>query len=120
MKIGDAVKKARKDKKLTLTELSHIAGVTVSFISDIENGKKQPSLETLERLSKALSVPLYSFFGERMHTSSKKDSQDSVPDSFIEQARALFMSDELSREDKEAIFKDITDLYWKCRGYTKE
>ncbi|MGE5632676.1 MAG: helix-turn-helix domain-containing protein [Caulobacteraceae bacterium] len=110
----------RKSRSLTLKELSCRIGVTPSFISDIENGKKTPSLETLGKLSEALGIPLFEFF---KGNSSTKGGESSAPpantlaqDNFMLQARALFMSSNLTNEDKEAIFRDISDLYWKAKG----
>ena len=120
MQMGEKIRKARKDRKLTLQNLSDSVGVAVSFLSDIENGKKQPSLETLEKITAALKVPLHTLFSESVPPPLKIDAAGFSHDGFLEHARVLFMSDELSKEDKEAIFKDLTDMYWKCRGYTKE
>ena len=43
---------------LTQAELSERAGVAVQEISKYENGHRVPTLETLQRLADALSVPL--------------------------------------------------------------
>lgn len=42
----------RKAAKLTLKAVSFQSGLSLSFISDIERGRTQPSLGTLERLVK--------------------------------------------------------------------
>lgn len=54
--IGNNLKSARKNKGLTLKELSRISGVSISFISDIENYRRTPSLETALKLSSSLEI----------------------------------------------------------------
>lgn len=52
---------ARRRRGLTITALSTLSGVSTKSISDYENGKKEPSAETLGRLGQALRVPLEHF-----------------------------------------------------------
>lgn len=60
MKIGEKVKKLRKEQHLTQKELADLCNVSFSFISDIETGRRNASIETLTSISKALNVPLSS------------------------------------------------------------
>jgi transcriptional regulator with XRE-family HTH domain len=62
--IGQTLRALRQQKGLTQKELaSKIPGeVDYSYIGKIERGEQLPSLKMLERLSKALAVPLSSFF----------------------------------------------------------
>ncbi len=61
-KIGNRVKDARKKRYMTQEELGEIAGITSNYISLIENGKKKASIETLQKISTALNIPLSRFF----------------------------------------------------------
>jgi len=55
---GMFLRKKRNEKKMTMMELSEITGVTQSYISQIETGKKGiPQPETLKRLAKGLEIP---------------------------------------------------------------
>lgn len=121
MNLGSTIKTYRRNKKITLKELAEKVGITASFLSDIENGKKQPSVETLSKLAEAFEVPLYMLFKDTSNEETLEiRSEDTLSqNSFILQAKALFLSDSLTKEDKEAIFKDITDLYWKAKGLVK-
>lgn len=121
MIIGRTIKAYRRAKKITLKELAEKVGTTASFLSDVENNKKQPSMDTLGRLAHAFGVPVYLLFKEPLDIVSESQHTLNGPnqDSFMIQARALFLSDNLTEEDKEAIFKDITDLYWKAKGLSK-
>ena len=49
--IGDRIKALRKEHSLTLKDLSEKANISISFLSDIENGRSNPSLERLDRKS---------------------------------------------------------------------
>ena len=48
---------ARKRRGETITSLKDISGISTKSISDYENCKKEPSADTLTRLSAALQVP---------------------------------------------------------------
>ncbi|MGL6159700.1 helix-turn-helix domain-containing protein [Microbulbifer sp.] len=60
--IGLRVKTARKAKRLSQVELAEQIGRTMETISSTERGITAPTIETLERLSKALDVPMVEFF----------------------------------------------------------
>lgn len=49
--LGEALKDLRKSKNLGLRELARKAGVSASFVSEIESGRRFPSDEVLERLA---------------------------------------------------------------------
>lgn len=59
---GAKLRSLRLAKGLTQTALGEIAGLRRSHISRVEQGSRSPSLETLERLTTALGVPLYTLF----------------------------------------------------------
>ena len=59
---GYNLKRLRKQKKISQIELSEKVDLAFTFISDIENGKKWVSPETIEKLSKCLEVEVYQFF----------------------------------------------------------
>lgn len=53
---GRALRKIRKEKKLTQDELSLYSRVDRSYISELENGEKAPTLLTITALARALQV----------------------------------------------------------------
>ena len=57
MKIHDKLKKARKDKGLTLQQLGDIVGHSHVYISKIENGKNI-SLEVLYKIASGLGFDI--------------------------------------------------------------
>jgi transcriptional regulator with XRE-family HTH domain len=46
------------ERGITKNELSDRAGMSVSFLSDLTNGKANPSLKIMESLASALDMPL--------------------------------------------------------------
>lgn len=60
--IGREVRAFRKQKEITVAELASMTGLSIGMLSKIENGNTSPSLNTLQTLANALSVPLTSFF----------------------------------------------------------
>ncbi len=55
-KLGENLKRIRTQKHITQTELAKTLEVDKSFISNIENGKTNPTLSTITNLAQALSI----------------------------------------------------------------
>jgi transcriptional regulator with XRE-family HTH domain len=53
---GIKVKKLRSDMRLSLQQLSHKSGISISYLNEIENGKKYPKTDKINELSKALNT----------------------------------------------------------------
>ena len=58
MNIGQTLKKLRKEKKITQSELAKECGLAKSYISMIENGQNIPSIPVLEKMCNYLNIPL--------------------------------------------------------------
>ena len=63
MTIGQTIKALRKDKKLTLTDMSVKTGLSISTLSDIENDKSSPKTSTLNKIADGLDVQLLDIIG---------------------------------------------------------
>ena len=57
-KVGAQIKRRRRERALTLAQVGELAGLNVGYLSQIENDKASPSLETLAALADALDVPI--------------------------------------------------------------
>lgn len=64
MNIGERLKFLRKSKNITIYKLSKETGISQNHISGVENGKRQPTIETLKRLSAPLGITLAELFNE--------------------------------------------------------
>ncbi|NLC97488.1 MAG: helix-turn-helix domain-containing protein [Actinomycetales bacterium] len=56
--MGEVLRARRRAQGLTLRDLSSRARVSLSYISEIERGQKEPSSELLAALADALEIPL--------------------------------------------------------------
>jgi transcriptional regulator with XRE-family HTH domain len=56
MQLGDRIRELRKKKGETLKVTSEGAELSVSYLSDIERGRTNPSLQTLEALANHFSI----------------------------------------------------------------
>ena len=56
--IDKVIKEKRKSIPLTLSELSEISGISVSYLSRVENGHRKPSPHTLQRIARPLGFDL--------------------------------------------------------------
>ena len=55
-KLGENLKKVRTKKKLSQGAVARLLEVDKGYLSNIENGKKNPTLATIQRLADALGV----------------------------------------------------------------
>jgi transcriptional regulator with XRE-family HTH domain len=62
MVISDRLRQLREEKKLSQGDIEKRTGLLRCYISRVENGHTVPAIETLEKLARALEVPLYRLF----------------------------------------------------------
>jgi transcriptional regulator with XRE-family HTH domain len=62
MIIGDRLREMREGKKLSQGDIEKRTGLLRCYISRVENGHTVPAIETLEKMARALEVPLYQLF----------------------------------------------------------
>jgi transcriptional regulator with XRE-family HTH domain len=56
--IGRAIRLCRSQRAMTQTELARRSGLSVAYVSLIEQNKRDPSFSMLESLARGLEVPL--------------------------------------------------------------
>ena len=56
IKLGQNLRKLRLKNKMSQVALATALGVDRAYISNIENGRMNPTLSTLEKISKALGI----------------------------------------------------------------
>jgi len=64
MIIGDRLRELREEKKLSQGDIEKRTGLLRCYVSRVENGHTVPAIETLEKLARALEIPLYQLFYE--------------------------------------------------------
>lgn len=60
--LGQEIRKLRKARGRSLTEIASMIGRSISFISQLERGKASPSIADLRGIAQALEVPVGWFF----------------------------------------------------------
>lgn len=58
MRVGLNVRDLRRGRDLTQEEVAHRADVNQTYLSDVERGKRNPSILVLSRIAAALSVDI--------------------------------------------------------------
>ncbi|MBC1358309.1 helix-turn-helix domain-containing protein [Listeria booriae] len=104
--IGERIKKLRKDKKLTQTELAKKINLTHVSISGYERGTRLPDTETLGKLSDVLETTTDYLLGRTNNPASGKKDSVSVH---------YFEKENLTDEDIEYIETMIEALKRKTR-----
>jgi len=88
--IGARIRRIRKEKDLSLAELSHMTGFAPELLSKIESDEVQPQLGMIIKLSKALDSAfgrLVSGVGDRIYAITRKDEQKNVARSSTQSGR---------------------------------
>ena len=60
--LGKRIRTLRKLKRLTIEELGEKAGIGYKFLSEVERGKANPSLDTLTKIADALEIEVSALF----------------------------------------------------------
>ncbi|MFG1819001.1 helix-turn-helix domain-containing protein [Kribbella sp. NPDC049174] len=80
--LGLQLRTARQKSGMTLRELARQLGVSPSFLSQIENGKSQPSVATLYSMAQTLDVSIDHLF-EGEEPAGTEDSAEPQPDAEV-------------------------------------
>jgi transcriptional regulator with XRE-family HTH domain len=67
MVIGDKLRTLRDEKNLSQGDIEKRTGLLRCYISRVENGHTIPSVDTLEKMARALEVPMYRLFTDDDH-----------------------------------------------------
>lgn len=100
------IKKYRSLLKYSQFTLAELCGVSASYISEIETGKKYPSVKMLECLVKALEVKPYQLFlDENDIDNFNKESflsnfKEKVQDHIVSEVEAIYSQFTEQEEDK--------------------
>ena len=93
--IGERIRTLREARGMPQSEIERRTGLLRCYVSRVENGHTVPSIETLEKLSRALEVPLYHLFYDANDTpavldfAGQKTGEESAAEGSPEQARFM-------------------------------
>ena len=100
MKLGERLRLIRKENKLTLKDLSQLADLSVPYLSDMERGVVNPSVDTLQKVAKAYDVKVADLF---IGVEDMDESQsDTYPEGFAD-----FLKDPDYKYEINADWKDL-------------
>lgn len=68
MTLGENIRRIRKEKGLSQSDLAKKLGVPYQQIGQYENAKRNPKLETIAKLARALEVPIVELIGKETYT----------------------------------------------------
>lgn len=90
--VGERVTKLREEKKLTKNALANLAGISPTYINDIEAGRKCPTVEYLGYLCDALGITLRDFFSveetnDRLSVDSMTERQKAAFENFLRELK---------------------------------
>lgn len=101
------IQKYRINSGYSQERLAEAVDLSTSYISEIENGKKRPSMKTLEKIASVLGVPLVALMDDGPDVEQKKDVLVQCP--FISYMDSPSVLAEMSGITKE-IFSIVTKL----------
>ncbi|MCI1931967.1 MAG: helix-turn-helix domain-containing protein [Clostridia bacterium] len=73
MEVNDRITFLRNQKGLTVNKLANLAGISQSFLREIELGNKKPTIETLSLVCNALDISLKDFFDDSFKSNLQKN-----------------------------------------------
>jgi transcriptional regulator with XRE-family HTH domain len=103
MKLGEHLRFIRRKRKLTLKNLSQHADLSVPYLSDLERGVVNPSIETLQKVAKAYNMKVQDLFTgvEDMEAST----HETYPEGFLAFLQDPEYRDELDEDWKNLLMK---------------
>ncbi len=126
MTFGEKLKKLREEKKLSQTALADMLGITMRTIQNYESGKGLPrKTSTVSQICNIFNIPSDYLINEKesfILQADEKYPKDGKKEAeiLISQLGGLFAGGELKEEDKDKVFKAITDLYFDAKEKNKK
>jgi transcriptional regulator with XRE-family HTH domain len=109
---AERLRQIRESKKLTQAELAEAIGTHTNVIWQYENGKRSPTLDYGFKIAKVLDVDL-----DYLIDNQSQNSVSHIDDAWVltSKIRQLFLSSDLTQEQKDQFYQDITMYYWKSK-----
>lgn len=108
MTVGEKIKQLRKDKGLQQKTVATDVGLDQSNYNKVENGKREPSVEVLQKLSVILGVTV----DELLNAEDKKrPTPVTVEDKTV--SEKIRLVEQLEDEDKNVIYKMLDTMLTK-------
>ena len=92
MKLGERLRLLRKERGWTLKDLSQLANLSIPYLSDMEREEVNPSIESLQKISKAYNMAVRDLF------SGVEELGESVSTNYPEGFESFLNDREFSKE----------------------
>lgn len=128
MLFGDKIKELRTIAGMSQQELANNAGLSLRSIQNYESNKRYPKdVSILNKLCKLLNTTIEELMtetekdnfvqetSEKYGSNRKKDAKK-----LVEEVGSLFSGSELNEDDKDKVFRAITEMYWKAKDNNKK
>lgn len=95
--IGSRLRARRVELGLTLAQVAEQAGLSLPYISNLERGRGNPTLDALNALARALDVPLASLMGDDDGGGPLDSMLASAPRSLLQFVRSAAFEETVSQ-----------------------
>lgn len=125
MEIGLELRAIRKSQRYTLSKVSEETGISVSFLSDLERGRTNPSLDTLEKLATFYQVPLNNILANaeagslpivRSYPAGFEDFLEAIPGGVDEEFQELLLRVETRSKHRAETREEWLQLYYSLKS----
>lgn len=104
--LGKKLKELRKNRKISQQVIADYFGVTRGTVSNWEIGRREPDLETLEKLAK--------FYGVSLNYFQNENVQDDILE-LLARANKIFKNENVKDQDKLKIYEDLMRIYFSSK-----
>lgn len=103
--VGEYLAEQRKNAKLSLRQLSDLAGVSNPYLSQIERGLRKPSAEVLQQLAKALRISAETLYVRAgiLDLDETRDSADGARRGATDVVEAVLLDPALNERQKRVL-----------------
>ena len=126
MLFGDKIKELRSLSDMSQQDLANMTGLSLRSIQNYESNKRYPKdVSILNKLCTALGTTIKDLMSDedvfiseatlKFGSRGKKDAK-----ALVEEIGGLFAGGELGEEDKDKVFRAITEIYWKSKDINKK
>ena len=105
--IGLKLQSLRKARGLTQQDVAERFGLSRTTISNYEIGRRRPTITELQAFAE--------FFGVSLDHFGVYSTKDELLD-LVARAKKVFQDDEIPREKKEAVYRELMKLYLDLEG----
>ncbi|HDQ25777.1 MAG TPA: helix-turn-helix domain-containing protein [bacterium] len=96
--VGENIRSMRNSLRLSTKELAYNAGITASFLNNIENANRKATLYTFEKIARALDVELRDLIGMQR-------IKNPIPKQLIEDMKLKSLITGLDEDSKKRLYR---------------